>query len=846
MLVIALILASCGDGTSSSEAPTPDLIPEPIQTPDNNNYLMAEPIADRNLVFSTSDEGVDKSIELWGLDTAWVSEDNIRRGINFIGKDNIDLVRISFTPTSALADGLLATEEFNLLTQRLNYADLVSPDIDLTLNADPPTVDDWFKHDDGSTNAERWAQLMDITVQHAQDRGHAVISAGIFNEPDYSTHQGSLNDFFNITLALNDNPRFDAIRLSGANTLDSDKALSWYEFLKNNIQEGNTHQLAGSFNSYANFFQEVVLNGQRAINDELHNVMEAMVGVEYGVETGIWWESAGLARGEFVKASDGQRLAYAEHRPKWSAASVYRAPEGKIQAFGGGSERQAITTNYRIVVKDRDVFFDGHGPQREYTMTIAGGTGYWSNQPNAERMINITWGDDIQPVIDGRYVLVNKESRDVLGVSNGDQDDGANIQLQNYSGDNSQLWAFEQLPANNGGDFSYFKVTAVHSGKAVDIFNWSLIDGGTIKQWSYSNATNQHWFLKYQGAGWFSICSHFNNLCLESADTSASADVYQASASGKNSQLWRLIPEDAGVEFVAPSAPTALQVTVQTASILLNWEENVETDLAGYTVLRSTSLTGEYETIARNITKTHFVDHSGTSNIKYYYKIMAVDKSFNRSDYSTIVENSYTDDSALIAHFSFDESMDDNTENVNTAAIFGNVSYVMGKEGTAALSLNGNDQFIQLPATIANYDELTIAAWVYWHGGDIEQRIFDFGNDESEYLSLTPQSSSGEMQFVINAGDSKEVMTTSVLPTDTWVHIALVMDSAGIKIYQDNVLMMASSVLALTPMDIKPVANFIGRSQHSEDPLFNGKIDDLRIYNYGLSDIEIQNVYNMN
>jgi hypothetical protein len=110
-----------------------------------------------------------------------------------------------------------------------------------------------------------------------------------------------------------------------------------------------------------------------------------------------------ICRGEFVKASDGVRLAYAEHRKNWTAASVYRAPDGKVQAFIGGSERQAVATTFKFVSVDHDVFFDGYGPQREFTVIYPGGvTGSYQNgQVNAERVINITWGDDIQPAIDG-------------------------------------------------------------------------------------------------------------------------------------------------------------------------------------------------------------------------------------------------------------------------------------------------------------------------------------------------------------------------------------------------------------------------------------------------------------
>jgi hypothetical protein len=161
--------------------------------------------------------------------------------------------------------------------------------------------------------------------------------------------------------------------------------------------------------------------------------MEAMVGVEYGMQTGIWWGTAEYARGEFVKASrNGKRLAYAEHRPNWTSAAVYRNEEGKLQAFGGTSERQAATTSYRFLSKDKSVFFDGYGPQREYVMTLPGGTGYQQGQTNAERVVNISWGDDIQPVIDGTYVLVNRNSQKVMEVTNASTQTGANVRQNNY------------------------------------------------------------------------------------------------------------------------------------------------------------------------------------------------------------------------------------------------------------------------------------------------------------------------------------------------------------------------------------------------------------------------------
>ncbi|HLP05072.1 MAG TPA: hypothetical protein VK152_06560, partial [Paludibacter sp.] len=323
-----------------------------------SSYLVAQPVPDRTVSFNIADAGVSKPIT-WGLDLAWLDEVNIRRGVAFMGTDKVGLVRSSFTPTDSLVNGDLKSAELATLNNRLGIIKKwLGANTRVVLNCDHPSVSSWY-----IGNAARWSQLIDVTTRRHQESGLRVVSVSPFNEPDFGWGQYSGNngqsDFFNIAGELRKNPRFDTIRICGGNTLNCDQALNWYNYLKTRLNEGNTHQLAGSFDNFAAFFQAVRANGHVATDDELHNVMECMVGAEYGLQNGIWWGTAELARGEFCKASYGQRLGYAEHRPNWTAASVYRNPDGKVQAFGGTSERQAVTTTYRFVSKDRDVYYDG-------------------------------------------------------------------------------------------------------------------------------------------------------------------------------------------------------------------------------------------------------------------------------------------------------------------------------------------------------------------------------------------------------------------------------------------------------------------------------------------------------
>jgi len=804
------------------------------QTTSASNNLIAQPIPDRTVLFSVTDPGVDKPLT-WGLDLAWLSKENIQRGIAFMGADQVSVVRSSFTPTDSLVNGDLKAAQLATLNQRLAIIDLLGPNTVVMLNDDNPTVASWYKG-----NALHWAQLMDVTTRRVQEHGRKVVSIAPFNEPDNTaTGQGTITDFYNIDGELRKNTRFDSIRISGGNTLNTDQALVWYTPLKDKLDEGNTHQLAGSFDNYATFFTTVRANGDHATNDELHNVMEAMVGVEYGMQTGIWWGTAELARGEFVKAGNGKRLGYAEHRPNWTAASVYRGTDGKVQAFGGTSERQAVTTTYRFVSKDRDVYYDGYGPQREYTMVMPGGTGYQVGQTNAERVVNVTWGDDIQPAVNGRYVLVNRNSGKVMEVAGGSLNAGANLQQGTNTGATYQQWNVTPVDSRVGGDFSYYTFAAVHSGKVPDVLNFSLDNGANIIVWDNVKNTNQQWYLDYAQDGWFYIRNRQSAKCLEVANASitAGANIQQWEKDNGTNQQWRFLPVGAPVEFVSPVAPANLVATSNAVSVRLDWSASPEADVAGYTIFRSESAGGNYNTIARNVKSTSFVDNTAISGVQYFYTIKAVDNSLNRSVYSNEASATATGINDLVAHLQFDGNTADSTMNLNHGATYGGISFIDGKVAKA-MTLNGTDAFVQLPSNVANHQNITIATWVYWNGSTTGQRIFDFGNSQTEYMYLSPKVTLGGLHFALKNNGAEQSLNAPALPVGKWSHVAVTVGPSGAGMYVNGLLVATSNAITISPRDFKPVLNYIGRSQFTY-PLFNGSIDDFRIYNYELTASQI-------
>lgn len=798
------------------------------QTASTSDNIIAQPFTDRVVLFDVTDSGISKTIQ-FGADLAWPSRENFRRALRFMGKDQTDVARVSFQPTHPLIDGDLQQEQIDALNFRLGIVEAyASPDVEIVMNSDAISVDPYFLG-----NAVNWKNLLKANAQRIEDRGFSVISIGPMNEPDLGPEQGSIQDFYDIVVEMKNDPYFDGKRISGGNTLNTDKALEWYDFLKpSGINEGNTHQLAGSFDNYASFFEQVRANGDYASNDELHNVMEALVGYEYGMQMGIWWGPANYARGEMVKAFDGERIGYAEHRSKWTAAAVYRTPDGKVQAFGGTSERQANTTSFNYISKDRMVYYDGYGPQREFVLEMPGGTGYQQGQSNAERVINVTWGEDIQPVIDGLYKLVNRESGQVIVVGDNPNTNGANVISGNYVGTSTQNWNVTPVNSRIGGDFSYWRISPESgNNKFMEVSGFSLENGGNIQLWDKFDTGNQQWYLDYLEDGWFYIRNKESSYCIT---VNNDGNMVQNEKTNNFNQQWRFLPVDAPIEFNAPVAPTALTASANKVSIKLEWAANTESDLASYTILRADTAGGSYNTIARHITTTAFIDNTVNTGNAYYYKIMAVDNSLNRSSFSNEVSATATGEEDLVAHYTFKGTTKDATENLNHSATFGDVSYTEGKATLNAIKLNGSDNFIQLPATVANHQQITIATWVYRQDSGKDRRIFDFGNSEDESIYLSPANTSSRLYFGLKNNGSEQSLSSSELPSGQWSHVAITLSNDNAVLYVNGQMVDESTSISINPNDFKPILNYIGRGQNSGIP-FNGKIEDFRIYNYALS-----------
>jgi hypothetical protein len=158
--------------------------------------------------------------------------------------------------------------------------------------------------------------------------------------------------------------------------------------------------------------------------------------------------------------------------------------------------------------------------------------------------------------------------------------------------------------------------------------------------------------------------------------------------------------------------------------------------------------------------------------------------------------------------------------------------------GSGAIALNGTNAFVQLPATVANQQEITVAAWVYWNGGNAWQRIFDFGNGQSQYMFLTPSSGTGNVRFGIKNEGAEQTLDAPALAINMWTHVAVTLGASGVQLFVNGQKVAESATIAIRPLDFKPVLNYLGRSQYP-DALFSGRLDEVRVYNYALAPVEV-------
>jgi fibronectin type 3 domain-containing protein len=100
--------------------------------------------------------------------------------------------------------------------------------------------------------------------------------------------------------------------------------------------------------------------------------------------------------------------------------------------------------------------------------------------------------------------------------------------------------------------------------------------------------------------------------------------------------------EDTTVVSEIPAAPTGLELDVAGSTASLDWDDNTESDLAGYNVYRSTRADGVYQKMNSSLLAlSSFTDSSADEHTAYYYYVTAMDTDHNESGHLPPVVSRY-------------------------------------------------------------------------------------------------------------------------------------------------------------------------------------------------------------
>ncbi|SFV01669.1 LamG-like jellyroll fold domain-containing protein [Pseudoduganella namucuonensis] len=295
------------------------------------------------------------------------------------------------------------------------------------------------------------------------------------------------------------------------------------------------------------------------------------------------------------------------------------------------------------------------------------------------------------------------------------------------------------------------------------------------------------------------------------------------------------------------AVPSGLTGYVSGGPVVLSWWGSAYA--TSYNVKRATVSGGPYTTIQTGITDLLTYTDTTAPTGTCYYVVTAITPSGETapSNQAAVITGT-----PLHTYLTFDASSGttaaDSTGLGHTGTLVGGASWVAGKKNNA-VSLNGSTGYVSLPANpLLDVGDFTIATWVYWNASSNWQRIFDFGDGTGQYMYLSPRTGSGVARFAITVNGGKGelgINHTAALALGQWVHVAVTLSGKTGTLYINGVSVGSNANMFHAPFRLGNTSqNWLGRSQFSADPYFNGKLDDFRIYRGALSAAAITTLYN--
>jgi len=199
--------------------------------------------------------------------------------------------------------------------------------------------------------------------------------------------------------------------------------------------------------------------------------------------------------------------------------------------------------------------------------------------------------------------------------------------------------------------------------------------------------------------------------------------------------------------------------------------------------------------------------------------------------------------SGLVTHYTFDALNATDAAGSNTGTLVGNPTLISGKVGSGALTFNGLSS-VQIAdnSTIEGFGDFTLSAWFKLSGyGDPYITLLSKGmNGEAYKLSLYAPNQSATAMCWLNGGVPDSSFVPGGVQLNEWYHLVCTRTGSTLKTYWNGAEKTSSTYSNTVAPNNKDL--IIGNTEVGLYPL-NGSIDDVRIYNKGLTSADISELY---
>ncbi len=250
------------------------------------------------------------------------------------------------------------------------------------------------------------------------------------------------------------------------------------------------------------------------------------------------------------KGYKGKAVTLSEGEYNLSRMGLYNLKDNDMSSL-------KVTPGFKVTIYEDDNF---NGKSKSYTAS--------------ESFVGEEWNDKMSSLkveaygksgLSGDYKLQNRNSGKFLDLDNNNTDNKtAIVQYDDEYIDATQIWTLTEI----GGEKGVYSIcTSVNKRQGMDVADWSKDNGAQVQLYEYSGHRNQQFIVVEKGDGYYQFVSRLSGKVIEipssSKDNGEWIKLYDNN--GTNTQQWK---------FVSPSVYSGIANTESLSGMNLRKEGN--------------------------------------------------------------------------------------------------------------------------------------------------------------------------------------------------------------------------------------------------------------------------------